>query len=303
MEEHKKANLFVVGAMRAGTTSLMSVLEQHPEIYASPIKEPNYFVDRLPKEVYSPDKKFIEASYFKIDFPKKLHIAHIQSKAAYEQLFSFATDQKYRVEASTCYLHAPGTPSKLKQYNPNAKIIVLLRDPVERAYSQYAMNVGLGRENKSFEAVVKKELNELQNGPLPWHSIIHMSCYDTAVEIYSQLFDNVCVLPLTHLLDAPKEAFNTIAEFLQIAPFHSTFLPKTNQAIHFKNKQIVYLLKKVGLKRLVSSGLGSSTKQKILGALSRKNATPLIPEILEKQLREVFAARSLVYFDSIERTT
>ncbi|MBZ0326149.1 MAG: sulfotransferase, partial [Altibacter sp.] len=46
--ETKKANLFIVGAMRAGTTSFVELLSKHPQIYVSPIKEPNYFVDRLP---------------------------------------------------------------------------------------------------------------------------------------------------------------------------------------------------------------------------------------------------------------
>lgn len=302
MVEHKKANLFVVGAMRAGTTSFMKVLEEHPEVYTAPIKEPHYFITELPEAVYSPSKKFSVAAYFKHDFPKKMHIAQVQSTAHYEKLFSLAGDQKYRVEASTCYLHEPNAASKIKRYNPDAKIIILLRDPLERAYSQYAMNVGLGRENKAFEAVVAKELQQLKEGSLPWHSILNMSCYDPSIARYRQLFKDVCVLTLQGLSRAPKDAFKTSANFLQIAPFQAQFLPKSNEAIHVKNKQLVYRLKKSGLKGFASNVLGANAKHKILRVLSQGNSEPLISTELKLQLDTFFMMHSKVYLELIQHS-
>ena len=297
MAVDKKANLFVVGAMRAGTTSFMELLSQHPDIYVSPIKEPHFFVDELPKEVYSPSRKFSIKTYFKNDFPKKLHIGHVQSHEQYEKLFSLAKDERYRAEASTCYLHEPNAAAKIKQYNPDAKIIIILRDPMERAYSQYAMNVGLGRENRTFEAVVKSELQLLQEGNLPWYGILNMSCYDASVVRYQQLFDDVCLVILKELSSVPKETFGSISDFLQITLFKTQSFPQSNEAIHLKNKSLIHTLKKTGLKHYVSNMLSPSAKRKILDVLSNNTAETVVSEGLQKQLNELFMERSKIYFE------
>ena len=69
MSKKNKANLFIVGAMKAGTTSFNELLTNHPEIYFSPIKEPNYFINDQPKSIYEPSRFFNIDSYFKNQFP------------------------------------------------------------------------------------------------------------------------------------------------------------------------------------------------------------------------------------------
>lgn len=194
-----------------------------------------------------------------------------------------------------CTSHAA---SKIQHYNPDAKIIILLRDPIERAYSHYAMNVGLGRENRTFEAVVSKELQELKNGTLPWYGLLNMSCYDMEVARYQQLFKNVLVLQLKDFVASPVKVFEASATFLQIAPFANPFLPKSNEAIHLKNKQLVYRLKKTGLKDIVSTLLSAAAKRKILKVLSHSDPGPILPKGLEVQLEALFRERSKVYFEA-----
>ena len=60
---HMNVNLFVVGAMKAGTTSLIEILSNHSEIYVPPIKEPHFFVDTLPKSLYEPSQVYDEIEY------------------------------------------------------------------------------------------------------------------------------------------------------------------------------------------------------------------------------------------------
>ena len=148
----KQANLFLVGAMKAGTTLLMDLLSQHPEIYVSPIKEPNFFVEEVPEELYDPSRFFSLEKYFKKDFPNPLHIANVNTLQDYRKLFSISTHEKYRLEGSTMYLHAPNTPQRICQYNNDATIIIIKRDPLDRAYSHYNMLTGLSRELRLLKA-------------------------------------------------------------------------------------------------------------------------------------------------------
>lgn len=157
--ENRKANLFIVGAMKAGTTSFMELLSNHSQVYASPLKEPHYFIKSLPDNLYEPSLFFSLEGYFSENFPEPLHIAKVETAGQYQQLFSLAEEQKYRVEGSTTYLNAEESAGLIHAYNPDAKIIILLRDPLERAFSHYKMNLGKGREKRSFETVLLLEVD------------------------------------------------------------------------------------------------------------------------------------------------
>src|SRR5436853_5081581 len=113
MKNYRKANLFIVGAMKAGTTSFSNTIAQHPDIYFSPIKEPNFFVNEIPKKIYTPSKYFSLEKYFEKEFPKPLHIAHLQDIFQYDRLFSVSqSSYKYFADGSTSYLHAHESAEK-----------------------------------------------------------------------------------------------------------------------------------------------------------------------------------------------
>lgn len=144
MMDVQKANLFVVGAMKAGTTSFTNLLSKHEQIYCPPVKEPHFFVEALPRSLYESSRFFNLNSYLENDFPKPLHITKIETLAQYRQLFTLAAAEAYRVDASTAYLHAEESAQRIHAYNPEAKIIILLRDPLQRAFSHYKMDLEKG---------------------------------------------------------------------------------------------------------------------------------------------------------------
>jgi Sulfotransferase family len=111
-------NLFIVGAMKAGTTSLHNYLNSQPDVYMSPMKEPSFFTRIQP-------------------FPEPQYAGPvISSEADYRRLFESATSQRIIGESSISYLWDNRTASLLANRIPNARIIIILRDPVDRAYSQ-----------------------------------------------------------------------------------------------------------------------------------------------------------------------
>lgn len=131
-------NFFIVGAPKAGTTSLYEYLRRTPGVYMSSIKEPRYFTTIDPVEVTA--------------------MPPVRDKAKYLGLFQGAQDAVAIGEASVTYLRDPETPRRIHDAVPDARIIVLLRDPVERAFSDYLMHVREGWQTLSFQEALGSDL-------------------------------------------------------------------------------------------------------------------------------------------------
>ena len=133
----------VIGAMRCGTTSMHAYLREHPEIFMSPEKEPDYFSlgDLPPSEL-----------------PKDPWRYRAQDREQYERLFRDAGDARAVGEASASYLFFARSAERMQQVIPDGRLICILRDPIERAYSHFGLNLKVGFETLSdFESAVSAE--------------------------------------------------------------------------------------------------------------------------------------------------
>lgn len=153
-----RPDIIVVGAFKAGTTSLHHYLGQHPQIFMTRVKEPNYFA--YEGGLTSPSS----------DFP-------VITLEDYEALFAEAEPGQLLGEASPGYLHSAIAPERIHQLAPNAKLIVSLRNPVERAYSHYLMNYRTGRTRLS--PAMAFDASEF------W---VSASFYAEALNMFKQLF-------------------------------------------------------------------------------------------------------------------
>lgn len=117
-------NFFILGAAKAGTTALAAYLGQHPRIFMSPVKEPHFFT----LENESPI--FVDAGDAK---------RAVTRWNEYQALFEGCRDEVAIGEASTSYLHSEKAAAGLHARFPNARMIAVLRQPIERAYSAYVM--------------------------------------------------------------------------------------------------------------------------------------------------------------------
>ena len=137
----KKPTFLIIGAPKAGTTSLYHYLLQHPQIYMSPVKEPSFFA--LAGE--------------NLDILKSGNHSTTNWED-YLKLFQGATEEHLAIgEVSTTYLYSSKAPILIKKYLSDVKLIAVLRDPVERAYSNYQM---IARSNYK---PLKSFLEEIQN--------------------------------------------------------------------------------------------------------------------------------------------
>lgn len=143
-------NFFIVGAAKAGTTSLHAHLSRHPDVYMSPIKEPNYFSRKdmrseLFSREYQLDIKLDLARYLTGPMDRHIHSAHVERWEDYLLLFRNAQGKNAIGEASPSYLYCSSAAEELSQKVPNARIVMILRNPVERAFSHYLMNLRLSK--------------------------------------------------------------------------------------------------------------------------------------------------------------
>ncbi|WP_034257949.1 sulfotransferase family protein [Altibacter lentus] len=288
-----KANLFIVGAMKAGTTSFIETLSTHPEIYVSPVKEPHYFVNELPAALYQDSRFFDLQRYLDHQFPEPLHITKIKTEAQYARLFSLARSETYRAEGSTAYLHAPETAGLIKEYNARAGILIILRDPFKRAFSHYKMNLSLGKEKRSFEKVMLSDLEKYDQGTLQWHSYLGMSCYDRAVRRFEQHFDRIHIIRFEDLMKHPQKVFSSLESFLGIIPFTPVTTEHKNESKALRFQKLFYILKQLGLKDYFSRIFSATFRQWLFRKVTKnKKQEMVLTETTRKRVEEVFKKES-----------
>lgn len=126
-------NFFIVGKPKSGTTALHSMLQQHPDIFMSAIKEPNHFaVDHI-RESERRNRGYKGLPY--------------KDRESYLKLFEEAGTQKIIGESSTGYLYSTRAAEEIAKFNPHAKILMILREPVDFLYSFHSQLTRSGNEN------------------------------------------------------------------------------------------------------------------------------------------------------------
>jgi hypothetical protein len=131
-----KPNFFLVGAFKGGTTTIYHHLKQHPQVFMCTPKEPRFFA-------FDPDDQTHR------DAPRTSY--PVRTIDDYLALFETVTTEQTVGDASPIYLNSPIAAQRIAAFNPDAKIIASLRDPVARSFSGYQMHVRAGNERRSVE--------------------------------------------------------------------------------------------------------------------------------------------------------
>jgi hypothetical protein len=197
-------NFFVVGAARASTTSLNRYLSQHPEIFIPPGKEMHFFA----------------AEHFPYSGPgdESMNRLVVRDAEQYTQLFKGVAGEKAIGETSAFYLCLPGTAERIARAVPGAKILMILREPADRAYSAYMFLKRDGRETLSFEEGLRQEAARKQQGfePMWWYK--ELSLYAAQVQRYLEVFgrEQVKVLLYEEFYANPGQVLREVFAFLGV---------------------------------------------------------------------------------------
>jgi len=198
-------DFLIVGAPKAGTTALAAILEHHPDVFLSPLKEPKYFSSRvLELPLAGPGDDYPEALF-------------IRTEDAYRRLFRRAGDARAVGEASVdlLYYHDLVIPG-IRRLLGDPRIVISLRDPVARAVSAYSQLVRDGRETLPFaDAVDAEPERRAANWEFMW-SYVDVGRYAAQLEAYLAAFSRVHVLLHDDLLSRPVETVRGVLRFLEV---------------------------------------------------------------------------------------
>ena len=219
-------NFLLIGANKAGTTSIYHYLQQHPEIGMASIKEPMFFTaHNTLKSAASIDSSTLNQPFF------------IRDLTQYQQLFVGHEHKLARGECSTAYLPNPHLAvPRIKALCPDMKIIVCLRHPIARAYSNYLMYYGDGLETRSFEqAVIDEMAGHLHKAPTRGAEYLRLSLYAQSLNAYVKAFGRwrVLVLRYDDLQRTPLVFMKRIFRFLSV---DDSFTPNVRRRFN-SNKQ------------------------------------------------------------------
>ena len=276
-------NFLIAGPTKSGTTSLSIYLNQHPDIYIPRLKEPHFFSARVANLPLSgPGSGKVEASYIKeFDDYTKLY------EGVHEKARGDAT-------ADTIFYGEKIIP-EIRRYLGDPKIIILLRDPVKRAFSAYQHLVRDKRESLSFERALEEEGRRIQERYDPLFYYRECSLYADRVRVFRESFSDVLVLFTKDLYEAPDEMFEKIFRFLEVDPDfkidasqrHNISGKPRNQALNdFVSKENP--LRSV-LRPLIRMFTSERLRKKIVYSIQKKNLQRMqISPATEKALREYF---------------
>jgi hypothetical protein len=203
---NRMPNFFIVGAARSGTTSLEQYFRSHPQIYIAPQKEMHFFTaNQFPSRFKGPGDDHLN---------RKI----VRDEAQYSQFFANAAGKKAIGEASAFYLSSPGTAEQIAQTVPNAKIIIILREPVARAYSAYMLLRRDNRETLGFAESLSLEEERKQKDFEPMWRYKELSLYYQQVKRYLDVFgtQQVKVLLYDELFSHPESVLRDVFTFLGV---------------------------------------------------------------------------------------
>lgn len=277
-------NVFIVGAPRAGTTAICDILQQHPNIFIPKIKEPRFFIGEEITEVCQDDplKKFL-TTY------------SVLEKRDYLKLYS--TTHKIKIDPSVQYLyHYKSVIPKIKKVVPDAKILIILRNPVKRAFSNYQFLREAISPN-TFEKELEMESQRIREN---WNSFWFyksQSSYYEGVKAYMDSFENVKIIVFEEFLLNKSKVMKEIMEFISLSSNHnfSFSSKKVNRSGKPRNSFLNSLIFKDSLAkkliRLMLNLLPNAFRKNMvlkIKNVSRKNNDELTDKNIEAKLREEF---------------
>lgn len=260
----KKNNLIpdflVIGAGKSGTTSLDKYLNQHPQIFVPKVKEPNFFGYENTK-IEDLNGNEDDIRHFK---------RSVTTLDAYLDIFREATPEQIKGETSNTYMYHAGAPERIKFYNPDMKLIAVLRQPASRLYSRF---LHLARENR----LPSPQFSDcMDKGSIYWkrNDLIKEGFYYKNLARYFELFpkENIRIYLYDEFQNNSEKTMSEIYEFLGVDKnFKPNQSVRYNQSGFIKNKALNKIIGQGGLiSKYMRTLLPKSFADKIKGNLALK---------------------------------
>ena len=223
-------NFLIIGAAKAGTTSLYHYLSEHPQVFMSPIKELNYFAY---------DDPDVHSGWPDLPFP-------IKSIEDYCAQFSAVKSETAVGEASPIYLESAIAPKRIKEIIPNVKLIAALRNPADRAYSGYLMHILHGQENNSIDKAFNMNARYVRGG-------FYYSKLKRFYDVFDQSQIKVCYFE--DLKNYPVKLIHELYSFLEVDNNFTPDLYKKHNVGRYPRNKLINKIIAHGVKWRLASHL------------------------------------------------
>lgn len=283
-------DFLIIGAGKCGTTSLFMYLKQHPEIFIPGVKEPNFYgyENRTPKDF---GEGLASSTHYR---------ESVTSFSAYIDLFKDALPGQLKGEMSNTYMYHEQAPERIKYYNPDMKLIAILRQPAGRLYSRF---LHLARESR----LPSDSFSDCMNRSSIWwkrNDLIKEGYYYKNLKPYFELFprENIRIYLYEELNEQAPAVLRDIFQYLDVDPdFQPDLGTRFNQSGIVKNKFLNRIygqkgflstsLKTLFPRSIVESLKGNAYIQRIINELRGKNLAKPKPDpaILNWLTQEVYA--------------
>ena len=278
-------NFLIIGAAKAGTTSLYSYLAQHPQIYMSEQKEPRFFALEGEQPNYGGITQGINQS-------------SISTLEDYQKLFEGVGDEAAIGEASTIYLYSEKAAERICHHVPDAKLIAVLRDPADRAFSSYVHLVRDGFETLSFAEGLKAEPVRRQENWQPLWFYQDRGFYYDQLKRYFDRFDaeQIKVYLYDDLVKSTQSVAQDIYRFLDVDDSFVPDLTRSNVSGIPKRRWLQNLFMKDNpLKAAIKPLLPEQMRKRISRDVHRKNTgdKPTFPLEVRQQLIDTYREDTL----------
>ncbi len=262
----------LIGAAKSGTSAAYAYLRQHPEVFASELKEPGFFVFEG------------QAARFAGPGDRKFNRGCVTTLAEYEALFRKVAHQRAVGEASTIYLYRREASGRIQRYLSGIRLLAILRNPVERAYSGYRYLVRDGLEHlPSFEDALEAEDGRVAaNWQHIWHHT-RLGFYSVQLQRYFDLFsrDQIAIYLYEDFQANPLAVLRQMFGFIGVDP---SFTPDISLKYNVSGQPRLRLLHAAlarpnAARTLVKGLLPAAMRRRLRARLMEQNIRPTAPDL------------------------
>lgn len=226
----RKPNLFIVGYPKAGTTALSQYLNKHKDIYMPSVKEPHYFAKELLIKRYTSNPKLLKHKLFN----EKRYLEYYKNK-----------NEKFLLDATHNYIVSKKAPKEIYNFNREAKVIIILREPIDWLRSLHnAMLYGMVESETSFEKAIEREIYNQNDDGYIFTQYLKAAEYTAHIISYIDTFpyENVKILIYKNLRKENLKVVNEVLSWLNLEEFDALTLNEVNSFPKLRYKS----LRKIG---------------------------------------------------------
>lgn len=287
-------NFIIIGAIKSGTTALYQYLKQHPQVYMSLTKETNFFALEGEKlEFYWPGVQE-RISHDSIKIIQAYRSSMVSDIEAYHAQFLEVSNELAVGEASPSYLYSPKAAERIRQFIPSAKLIVILRNPVDRAYSNFLHCIRDGLEpHTDFAQALEDEKIRIQSNWWWGFYYLNLGFYYIQLKRYFEIFDRSQIKVYLYE-DLNTNPIGLLHETFQFLDVDHTFVPDISTRYNAtgipRNKVLHALLTrsnlvKQGIKQFIPTKLYQPIRDNLM---SQNLVKPKLTPDLRRKLLEVY---------------